>query len=438
MRRARPAEKALPRHGPTPSRLTLALLCALSAGAYGNPAGLSVVSGQASVTASGKTLTVTNTPGTIINWQGFSIAPDELTRFIQQSSSSSVLNRVVGQDPSRVLGRLQSNGRVFLINPNGIVFGAGARIDVGGLVASTLDLGDADFLAGRLRFTAGPGAGSLSQLGAITTPSGGQVVLIAPRIENSGVITTPQGEIVLAADRSIHLADSANPELRVTIEAQPGEVVNLGQLIAQGGRIGIHAGLIRHDGTISASRAELGAGGEVLLKASQEIALGQDSVTSASGTTGGRIDLDAGQGSVLASGHIEARGSAGSGGSIRLLGERVDVPNARIDASGARGGGEILVGGDYQGGNAAIRNASSTTVGVDATLHADASTDGYGGKVIGGRRGCTGHRPRAETANRPARREHTSPTSAVSNSRRSRRPVRPRCPLLVRALRQRC
>ena len=99
---------------PPPTRLALALACALGAGAaLANPNGASVVSGQASIVSSGKTLTVTNTPGAIIQWQGFSIAADELTRFIQQSSRSSVLNRVVGQDPSILLGRMQSNGRVF-------------------------------------------------------------------------------------------------------------------------------------------------------------------------------------------------------------------------------------------------------------------------------------------------------------------------------------
>ena len=155
-----------------PPRLTVlafALLCAFGGGALANPTGANVVAGKADVSTSGKTLTVTNAPGTIINWQGFSIAPDELTRFIQQSATSAVLNRVIGQDPSSLLGRLQSNGRVFLINPNGIVFGAGARIDVGGLVASTLDIGDADFLAGRLNFAGPASAGALAQLGQITT-----------------------------------------------------------------------------------------------------------------------------------------------------------------------------------------------------------------------------------------------------------------------------
>jgi filamentous hemagglutinin family protein len=121
---------------PTLTRLALALALALgSAPSWAAPKGAQVVAGQASISSSGKTLTITNSPGTIIQWQGFSIAPDELTRFVQQSPSSSVLNRVVGQDPSSLLGRLQSYGRVFLVKPNGIVFGAGGRVVVGALVA---------------------------------------------------------------------------------------------------------------------------------------------------------------------------------------------------------------------------------------------------------------------------------------------------------------
>src|SRR3990172_2393755 len=101
------------------------------------PAGQQVVNGQASFITQGNNLTITNSPNSIINWQGFSINNNEAVRFIQQCGSSSVLNRVIGQDPSRILGLLQSNGRVFLINPNGILFGQGARIDVNGFFAST-------------------------------------------------------------------------------------------------------------------------------------------------------------------------------------------------------------------------------------------------------------------------------------------------------------
>jgi filamentous hemagglutinin family protein len=120
--------------------------------AFANPVGPTVVNGQAVITTRGNQLTVTNTPGAIINWAQFSIGASEATRFIQQSASSAVLNRVVGGDPSRILGTLQSNGRVFLINPNGILFGAGAQVDVAGLVASTLHLSNEDFIAGRMNF----------------------------------------------------------------------------------------------------------------------------------------------------------------------------------------------------------------------------------------------------------------------------------------------
>ena len=113
-----------------------ALGCVLAAGAAANPSGMQVVAGQASSVTSGNQLLITNSPGTILNWQQFSIMPGELTRFIQQSSSSTVLNRITGQNPSQILGTLQSNGRVFLINPNGITIGKGATIDVAGFLAS--------------------------------------------------------------------------------------------------------------------------------------------------------------------------------------------------------------------------------------------------------------------------------------------------------------
>src|SRR6476661_6059996 len=146
-------------------RLSRAALCVAACFGVGSTAAAptlpKVVAGQASFAQDGNVFSITNTPGTIINWQSFSVNAGEVTRFIQQSSDSAVLNRIVGQDPSRILGALQSNGKVFLINPNGVLFGRGARVDVNGLVASTLNLSDADFLAGKKNFQAGTGAGTL-------------------------------------------------------------------------------------------------------------------------------------------------------------------------------------------------------------------------------------------------------------------------------------
>ncbi|MEK7875120.1 MAG: filamentous hemagglutinin N-terminal domain-containing protein, partial [Pseudomonadota bacterium] len=230
-------------------RLAYAAVISCFAGeaAYALPTGPAVVNGQVSFSRQGSVLNVTNSPSSIINWQSFSIGASETTRFIQQSAASSVLNRVVGQDMSVLLGTLQSNGRVFLINPAGILIGQGARIDVGGFVASTLNITDQNFLAGKLNFSnqgvTAP-TSAIQNFGAITTPEGGSVYLVAPSVENHGVITTPKGEVLLAAGNSVKLVDTGTPNVYVEITAPDNQALNLGSIIADSGRIGISAGLI--------------------------------------------------------------------------------------------------------------------------------------------------------------------------------------------------
>lgn len=294
---------------------------------FANPTAPLVVHGTANIHQAGNLLQVTNSPSAIINWGSFSINANEITRFIQQSASSAVLNRVVGQDPSAILGALQSNGRVFLINPNGILFGAGAQINVAGLVASTLNLSDADFLNGRMRFTEMPGAGGVVNQGAIT---GGSVYLVAPDITNSGIITSPKGEVILAAGKSVELVNPATPNLRVEIVASENEARNLGQIVADSGRIGIYAGLINHGGTLRADTVEVGKNGEILLKANKNIVLDSGSVISASGVPGGVHDggtvrivaedtLDMRRGSAV---HVDGGVDGGNGGFLELSGKQ--------------------------------------------------------------------------------------------------------------------
>lgn len=335
-----------------------ALLLAAGYSATGNAAPTlpQVVAGQATFNQQGNVFSITNTPGAIINWQSFNIGAGEVTRFIQQNADSAVLNRVLGQDPTKILGALQSNGKVFLINPNGILFGQGARVDVNGLVASTLNISDADFQAGRKRFQAGTVAGSVRNEGTIAAPSGGQVFLIAPHVENTGIVTAPNGDVILAAGHSVQLVDSNDPDLRVELSAPAGQAVNLGQVIAQGGRIGIYGALVNQRGVVNADSAVMGANGRVVLKASRAVALDAGSVT-------------------------RARGSAGAdGGTVQVLGRQVDIAaGARVDASG-RNGGTVLVGGDWQGGGSALR-AQDTNVAGGAVIRADGSA-GNGGKVV--------------------------------------------------------
>ncbi|HEU4816041.1 YDG domain-containing protein, partial [Janthinobacterium sp.] len=340
-------------------RTALALLLAGCFGAaQANPALPQVVNGQASFNQQGNIFSITNTPNTIINWQSFSIHAGEITRFIQQNGNSAVLNRITGQDPSKILGALESNGKVFLINPNGIVFGQGAKVDVNGLVASSLGMSNEDFLAGKRQFTAGGVAGGVSNAGLINAGKGGQVLLIAPNVENTGIITAPNGEVILAAGRSVQLADPGNPQLRVLVSAPADQALNLGQIIAQGGSIGMAGALVSQRGVLNANSAVVGENGRIVLKASGKALLEAGSVTSATG-------------------------AAGTGGQIQVLGEQVGLlGNAKIDASGATGGGTVLLGGDYQGKNAAVQNARQVLVGKDASVNADAIVSGNGGKVI--------------------------------------------------------
>src|SRR5258705_2746487 len=224
---------------------TAVAACFVAEIAYAKPTGPVVVNGQASFARSGSVLSITNSPSAIINWQQFSIGASETTRFIQQSAASAVLNRVTGGDPSAILGALQSNGRVFLINPSGIMFGAGAQINTAGLVASTLALSDADFLGGRYRFTELPKSGAISNEGSITASDGGRIYLVASSITNSGLIRSDNGEVLLAAGKSVELVSPNSPDLQAQINAPDNQVVNVGHIMAQSGRIGIYGGPIR-------------------------------------------------------------------------------------------------------------------------------------------------------------------------------------------------
>ena len=347
------------------------------------PTGAQVINGTVSmVKPNATTLNITNTPGAIIQWQGFSIGAGETTRFIQQSSSSAVLNRVVGVDISAINGQLLSNGRVFLINPAGILIGPSGSIDTAGFVGSTLKMLDADFLAGKLRFSGDASSGSIINQGWIRTSFGGNVLLVAPRIENSGLIQTPGGELILAAGQKVTVSSLDQEGVQFEVQAPTDSVVNVGQLLASGGAVGVFAGSIKHSGDIRANALIRDEGGNIVLKAANDIQIAAGSSISASGKTGGTITIESGTATRVA-GQVLATGTQGKGGGITLLGERVTAADgALIDASGTTGGGQILLGGDYQGANAAVRNATTTFVGAKATLRADATDHGDGGRII--------------------------------------------------------
>ncbi|MBI5438224.1 MAG: caspase family protein [Nitrosomonadales bacterium] len=290
--------------------------------ALANPVGPVVVNGAATVANNGNTLTVTNTPGAILNWQQFNIGQGQTTQFNQQSAQSSVLNRVTGPDASQIMGTLRSNGQVFLSNPNGILFGAGSVIDVHRLIASTLNITNADFLANNLKFDGNNGTSVINQ-GAITTPVGGSVYLIGNNVTNEGVITTPQGEVILAAGNSVSMVNSFTPHVNVTMSAPAGgQAVNLGQVTAQGGQINIYGALIRQHGIVNADSASVDKQGNIVFSATQSVELAQGSSTTANGPTGGNITIESsGAGGITTvAGVVAASGSNGAGGNIKIFG----------------------------------------------------------------------------------------------------------------------
>ena len=321
-----------------------------------------VVAGSATVATQGSTTTVNQTSArAVINWQDFSIAAGDLMRFVQPDATSATLNRVVGTASSSLLGGLEANGRIYLINPNGVLIGAGARIDTAGFLAATLDVTDADFMRGGDLLFTGDSAAAVQNLGSINA-LGGDIFLIARKVENAGTLHAPQGTAALAAGSEVLLTTGGDERVFV--------------------RAGTTAGEIASSGAITSATAELKAAGGN----SYALAINHTGVVRATGTAvrDGQVWLVADGGAVRSSGGISAASHDGArGGEVRVLGDEVTLANgARIDVSGRHAGGTALIGGDYQGANAAVLNAEKTVIESGASIRADATEAGDGGRVI--------------------------------------------------------
>ncbi len=345
-----------------------AMLLAIGLPVLAGPSGGQVVSGQAQITTPTAQSTVVNqgTQKAVINWQTFGIAGNETVQFVQPSSSSVVLNRIVGNDPSRIYGSLTANGQVFLVNAQGVYFSPTARVDTGALLASSLALSNADFNTGHYRLT-GTSGGEVRNEGAITVAPGGYALLVGPRVANSGTITADSGSVgLLAGSRvSVDVAGDRLVSYSVDEGALQAAVANAGTIQANGGSVSLMANalngalstVVNHSGVIRANSVAA-HNGVVTLRA-----IGGDTVVT---------------GSIDASG----AGVGQSGGSVQVLGERVGLfGSASIDASGAAGGGNVLVGGGYQG-QGEVKRANQTVVGSGATINASALNSGHGGQVV--------------------------------------------------------
>lgn len=366
-----------------PHSLTVALLATgmFSTPLLAAPTDGVIRAGQAAIQTEGSLTRIQQgSDRAVIDWRSFSTAAHESVRFEQPSITSATLNRVTGGQVSVLLGRLDANGQVYLLNPHGVIIGQGAQINVGSFIASTANIDNRDFMAGRLTFTepGAPGAGIVNA-GGITAAEGGLIALVAPRVRNDGILTARLGKIVLAAGDTF------------TLDLYGDQIINLAMSETHLGRMLDPDGQpltphIASSGTIAAD------GGKIVLVTAATGKTVLDEVINLSGVVRadtvdqqeGRVLLLGQGGTVKVSGRLSAAGhDAGEqGGSIEVLSGRINLAaEARLDASGQAGGGVIHVGGAWQGQGETYR-AGETYVAAGAYLSVDALTQGDGGEVV--------------------------------------------------------
>lgn len=389
--------------------LAAALWLPAAATAQPLPTGGTVTQGAVTFQQPSATSLVINqaTATGIINWSTFSIGTGNQVQF--NNGTGATLNRVTGNVPSTIEGLLTATGSVYLVNPAGVAVGAGGIVRTGGsFVASTLDVKDADFLAGGSMTFDGPSTAAVVNLGRIGSARG-DVVLIARTVQNDGSIVAPQGTAAMASGREVVLSDGSlgNGKVSVKVAGGNGQVVNRGsiraanvELRANGGNVfalaGNTNGVIKATGVASkGGRIFLTAeGGSVVatqrMEARRVAAVDPTSSRrrrAAGPSTGGDILIEAD--AVTIGGVLDASGDGGAGGRIVVTGGNVTLTSgALLDASGTTGG-LVLVGGDRAGGNNAttnlydrpVRNAERVTVESGATIRANGTT-GTGGNVV--------------------------------------------------------
>ncbi|UVK50888.1 filamentous hemagglutinin N-terminal domain-containing protein [Mesorhizobium sp. AR02] len=346
-----------------------ALVGFTSARAQELPTGGSVASGGVTISnpSSSQLSIKQSTNSAIVNWQSFSIGAGATVNIDQPSSSATMLNRVTGGTKSTISGQLNANGQVFLVNPNGIAISKTGKVSAAGFVASSLDISDDDFKAGKLTFQGKGASAAVSNQGSISIGRGGYAALIGGSVDNAGSISVPLGKVGLGSGEKATLDLSGDGFLQVSVPTK-----------ADGGNA-----LVSNSGTISAD------GGTVELKAAAvrdaaRQAVNMSGVVEARTVSGksGAIVLGGGDGSVEISGKLDASAKAGGkGGKVTVTGRKLKLKAAKVDASGKDCGGTVKIGGDKQG-SGTLQRAATTEIDAATTINADATGTGDGGTVI--------------------------------------------------------
>ncbi|TWU48136.1 Heme/hemopexin-binding protein precursor [Rubripirellula reticaptiva] len=311
------------------------------------PTGADVVAGQVAISEAGNALNIhAATTRAIVNWDSFSLGAGNVANFNLPDANSAILNRVTSPSmPSTIAGAVNSNGHVYLVNPSGIVVSSSGMVNTNGFTASTFDIANQDFMdGGALTFADNGSKSSIVNNGTIATGSGG-AHLIANEIANHGTLTSNGGNITLSGGGRVTL-DNGVTYVQPTLET-----------LASG--ISPTAGLIQNTGTIRATGAA---------------------------TSGGEVYLVNPNGKIMHDGTIAAQNIASNGdtigGHVQLEADEITLTqNSSIDARGTHGGGEVLVGGDWQG-SGAMTQATTVKMEAGATIDASATVSGDGGKIV--------------------------------------------------------
>jgi len=343
------------------------------------PEGAQVVNGQVSFQQSGYNTTITASDQSIINYTRFDIARPEIVQFIQPGSSASVLNRILSANPTMIDGTLLANGRVFFINPAGVMIGGSARINVNQLVASGLNMSDSSFLNGQYEFAGGNGA--VVNNGDITAQS---VYLVGKQVTNAGSIKCPDGYVVMAAGDRVFLGQPGSNIIVEVGSLEPLEQTNT-QLSAE----------VTNEGLVDA------AGGTIILAVAGDALsrpmmanIGSLSASVAEGDAG-NISLQADGGHIDNTGTITAKSYSGAGGNVTANAAEI-VNSGTVDVSGSWGGTVVLEGtgrvGQFgsvnadgiegDGGSVNLRADELVVLGEASLTTANAGVNGDGGQVV--------------------------------------------------------
>lgn len=302
----------------------------------------------------------------MVNWQSFSVGQGNSVTFAQPSSGAAILNRVTGATPSTIAGAINANGQVYLVNPNGIAITKTGTVNAAGFLASTLGIGDDDFMAGRRGFAGNGASATVSNAGTVAIGRGGYAALLGGTVDNAGTITVPLGKVGLGSGERATLDLSGDGFLQVAV---PTTAEGTGALVRNSGRIAARGGSVQ----FSAAAARDMARQAINLSGTVE-------ARTVGGRSGGIVLAGTG-GEVEVSGTVAATGRDGTGGAITATGRTVALEGATLDASGKRGGGTVKVGGGRQG-KGALQRADTVTVDAGSTIRADATSAGNGGDVV--------------------------------------------------------